>query len=553
MSHDDFHVLQSVLDELDRERNKRAEVEMELYALRNKLETSYGIMEPIESDNRNLLYAEEEKDDSPLVISHIMNMLFKEHDSKNIPKRSLSSLLKKFFGDLYDSMMNYAERNTETLKHREKLIKDSIQTVLRALDKTPSSHILRYDYPIESIKTVLENVAQDFCVRLEGDRCACNDENDNFFRLTTEINGLKDLLNTIVSDNNAVLRSSQNERGTLPLFVTRLLEIMPWDDRIESYISGYEKVHQWQCFDPRNHSWSDRIRLFPIKFSSLPIHKMNTQEELIVPNKEPNQLTSPLKGIQHAFDALGLSGRLLTNMTCDRILDLTNGYSLPQRGTWEWIGNWTIDGSATTSNSEDIGWNYATDIQTLINGGGSTELENSNEISFRRRTWYRLRVLVAYPGVSRGTEQMLKMHAHNAKLTLAVAKLQDQVNSMQNKLIEKDEELEKALIESKEHFEIIQKFVNEKKSSLDTSDSPKNIEIDPDSRHRKALLCLNDNEHDALNDLIGSCTASINARINEVPLDMNSHESPSFDKGLIHGARKLQIHAENFIGTATSA
>lgn len=54
--------------------------------------------------------------------------------------------------------------------------------------------------------------------------------------------------------------------------------------------------------------------------------------------------------------------------------------------------------------------------------------------------------------------------------------------------------------------------------------------------------------------LIGSCTASINARINEVPLNMNSHGSPtSFDKGLIHGARKLQIHAENFIGTATSA
>lgn len=69
---------------------------------------------------------------------------------------------------------------------------------------------------------------------------------------------------------------------------------------------------------------------------------------------------------------------------------------------------------------------------------------------------------------------MLKMHAHNSKLTLAVARLQDQVNSMQNKLIEKDEELEKALIESKERFEIIQKFMNGKNSSLDANgtDSP---------------------------------------------------------------------------------
>lgn len=129
MSRDDFHVLQSVLDELDSERNKRAEVEMELYALRNKLETSYGIMEPMDSENRNLIYAEEEKDDSQLVISHIMNMLFKQYDSKNIPKRSLLSLLNKFFGDLYDSIITYAELSTETLKHRENLIKYSAQKV----------------------------------------------------------------------------------------------------------------------------------------------------------------------------------------------------------------------------------------------------------------------------------------------------------------------------------------------------------------------------------------------------------------------------------------
>lgn len=157
---------------------------------------------------------------------------------------------------------------------------------------------------------------------------------------------------------------------------------------MKRFISG-----KWQCFDQRVNTWSDRIRLFPIEFSSLPIHKMNTQEEWIVSNQEPNQLKFPLKGIQHAFDALGLSGRLLTNMACDRILELTNGYSLPQRGTWEWIDNWTIDGSVTTSNSEDIGWSYAADIQTLINGGGSIELENSNGILFRIRTWYRLRVL----------------------------------------------------------------------------------------------------------------------------------------------------------------
>lgn len=42
---------------------------------------------------------------------------------------------------------------------------------------------------------------------------------------------------------------------------------------------------------------------------------------------------------------------------------------------------------------------------------------------------------------------MLKMNAHNSKLTLALTKLHDQVNDMQNALMQKEEELERTRAE----------------------------------------------------------------------------------------------------------
>lgn len=555
MSNDDSEIIKSVLDELECERNRRAELEMELYSMRNKLESSCAIIEPLDLVNRNLRYKEEEKDDSPLIISHMMNILFEQHDSTYVQNRSLHTLLRKFFGDLYDSIMKYTEQSTKSLEDREKIITMATQKVVMGLEQTPQSRLIKSEYDIESVKIVLEEVAQGFCVQLNGKR-TYNDENDNHPKMTAEINGLKELLKTMLSDNDAVLRSSQNESGTLPLFITRLLEILPWDDRIESYISAYEKVHQWQRFDLKNRCWADRIRMFPTEFISMPIHNLNTINDFGVTNVEPNQLKIPIKGIQHAIDTFGLSGRLLTNSSCDRILDLTNGYPLPESGTWEWVGNWSIDGFTNTSNCESLGWKYASDIQTLVNGGGSTVCEDSKVTPFRRRTWQRLRVLIAYPGISRGTEQMLKMHAHNAKLSLAVAKLQDQVNSMHNRLMEKDEELEKTLKESNEQMEIIQKFVNEKKSlasATNAFDSPTQVmDKYSDSQHRKPLLKLDDNVCDTSDGVIDMSIKSTDECMNEVSMDMNSQGSTNLEKSFIHGAMKLQLHPEHFIGSVIS-
>ena len=43
----------------------------------------------------------------------------------------------------------------------------------------------------------------------------------------------------------------------------------------------------------------------------------------------------------------------LTNTNCTRILDLSDGYPLPKRGTWECVGNWTPRGLSNTSQDEE--------------------------------------------------------------------------------------------------------------------------------------------------------------------------------------------------------
>jgi hypothetical protein len=360
-------------------------------------------------------------------------------------------------------------------------------------------------------------------------------------KLTTERNGYLDIIHTLVTDNHAIQyhENGTGSSSSLPLHAVRYLEIMPWDDRSSDFIQARERLVQWQCFDTKQMEWSDKLRLFPGMFSKLPIDKMEkcstvlfgkdgnrdgngdgsghyhddddadidgngngngnkygagsssstrsrsrnlttivTSTGPISPSeqKQQQQQQYGVQKIQHVFDALALN-ILLTNIQCTNILDLSRGYPLPQRGEWEWCGNWTVEGdnggngngggismgggvgsdmqSSTSSMDSDEGWCYSNNISHLMHGrkndSSNTKPSPSQRTryKYRKRIWTRSRVLVGYPGISQGTQQMLKMNSHNAKLTIAITKMTSQVHKMQNKLMVKEEEMDRSTLNLK--------------------------------------------------------------------------------------------------------
>jgi hypothetical protein len=173
--------------------------------------------------------------------------------------------------------------------------------------------------------------------------------------------------------------------------------------------------------------------------------------------------------------------------------NLEAGYALPAEGTWEWIGGWrvvvkkrtamssataaskaAIDDRATTHLDCDAeGWSYASDPLhfshspelvwdspfdhqhqlTISNDGhAGLDFEPANDgpkadepvRKFRRRKWIRRRMLVDYPFASERTKQYLKVLRENARLSVSLDKVSTQLVETKTRLTETEAELMKA-------------------------------------------------------------------------------------------------------------
>merc|ERR1712176_888660 len=261
---------------------------------------------------------------------------------------------------------------------------------------------------------------------------------------------------------------------------------MPWDTHTQKYISVFEEVHEWQAFDSKRQTWTSKLKAFPSSFSSLPICDYKNIEGQSSDEKM-NFIIGKNK-LQRVFESFALSGdSLLTDASCNNILDLKNGYPLPTQGTWEWVGGGMLQHDPQLN--DDEGWSYAADpvyhmsklrkncfdipgINHSVTGGTPIRC-------FRRRTRRRQRVLISYPGISQMTKQMLAMNSRNARLTICVSKLSDQVVSMQNELDQKDAETVKLRSQLSSLTE------NAKKETDKELDLKENATISPKSPENK--------------------------------------------------------------------
>jgi len=176
---------------------------------------------------------------------------------------------------------------------------------------------------------------------------------------------------------------------------------------------------------------------------------------------------------------------VLSNEDMTQLLSIENGYPLPEDGgTWEWIGGWriekrvtagaqqptqpgTLSSSAPSSRSkvdvDEQGWSYAKEVEhfktnptelvwdnpgevsTDDNASNSSKNKNEKQQSFtrclRRRKWTRQRVLTDYPQACDFTKQYLKLLAENARLTVTTNKISDQLVETKTSLTENEETL----------------------------------------------------------------------------------------------------------------
>ncbi len=385
----------------------------------------------------------------PLHVAHKVHSLFSKRNS--IPTWNMTATLQSFFQDLHttilsplsssscsSSMYTNSRGSSRGVKKidmdKKKRIKAAIARVYAECNKESfSSRLIRTEYEEVLIKPILNQVALDFVKKLLSDyyqdeerddknvgggaysqtttaaaaaattssslvtnsgASHCHDKNHRLEmkQLRIERNGYLDLVDVLTSDNDAVQLSCKNAPGTLPLHATRFLEIMPWDDRSQDYISAHEKVIQWQCYDAKAQVWCDKLRLFPNAFGSLPIDKMEessldvgggdgygdpfylgddygsdyahlrsartrtrtlsstaSTDSARSYGADPITASSSVQKIQNVFGSLALN-ILLTNASCTHILELSRGYPLPSRGVWEWCGNWHVEGSSNGTN-----------------------------------------------------------------------------------------------------------------------------------------------------------------------------------------------------------
>jgi hypothetical protein len=170
----------------------------------------------------------------------------------------------------------------------------------------------------------------------------------------------------------------------------------------------------------------------------------------------------------------GVKNRVLTNEHMTALYDIDAGYPLPKNGgVWEWVGGWRIgkrskkafvvepdseDGTSSSVQKPDCdeeGWSYVHEPQHFLVDNADLVWENpgvefastptrKNEGSsriipkriYRRRRWTRQRILVDYLYASKSTQQYLKLLVENARLSMTVGKISDQLLETKTALTE---------------------------------------------------------------------------------------------------------------------
>lgn len=353
-------------------------------------------------------------------------------------------------------------------------------------------------------------------IRQEANQIAEQRVRQEILTLQAEKNGLVQLIDALTSDNDAVVLAQTAEQtpssysssssstimppATLPLHVVRLLEIMPWDTRAQRHATAVEEVHEWQTYDAKSGTWSDNIRHFPNYFKALPVtrpgvalgttaaarsgREKQQQQRMGQSTTTTEKQSKKIGGIFLSKQTGGSSGGaggaaggnepisaprgfVLTNATSTKLLNVDDGYPLPNAGTWEWVGGWRIDRQGDIR-CDIHGWSYAELPKYLVaqsttecfdspfgdddggGGGGGTSSSHQRggngvipQRIFRRRKWLRQRVLVSYPSISERTRQYLKLLAQNATLNVSLTRMTEQLVSMKTKLTESEERLER--------------------------------------------------------------------------------------------------------------
>lgn len=278
-----------------------------------------------------------------------------------------------------------------------------------------------------------------------------------------------DMVESLTADScDAVLYASSRseDESTLSLHDIRLLEIMPWDERVREVAEVLEEVYEWQVYDGAEGRWTNHTEMFPADFRSLPVQKPCPAGTTTAASSDNAPSQKQQQQQQQNFQ-----GFVLTDRNCTHILDLEGGYPLPSAGsTWRWIGGWRVELQHPCGTPcDEGGWTYCNLPQLLVSNApgavfgspsppsltdaGHTTRRSSTtnanaasapspsppKLQFRRRRWTRLRVLLSYPSMSARTEACLDLMAENAILDLKAAKMEDYAHRMMEIAREKDE------------------------------------------------------------------------------------------------------------------
>ena len=316
----------------------------------------------------------------------------------------------------------------------------------RALAELDRERLLRAES--ETAASALSSTVR----RLRSDALALRAQRDAFVAMVESL--------TAVDSCDAVAHAAKRQSGVgaagkngdesasataaLSLHDIRLLEIMPWDERVRNVAEVVEVVYEWQVGAPcdgsnsgdnngateagggqQTRTWTSRVDGFPAEFRSLPVHR-------------PGAGSSGSSGARNGeTSSCFRKGVVLPDASCTRLLDLTGGYPLPTDdaggSTWRWVGGWDVERHhpCGTPCDED-GWTYIDDNRHRH--------ANPPTPQYRRRKWARLRVVISYPSVSARTEACLALWAENAIASRHAAHMEEHAGRMASVARRREEE-----------------------------------------------------------------------------------------------------------------
>eukprot|EP00536_Pseudo-nitzschia_multiseries_P016127 jgi/Psemu1/44934/gm1.44934_g len=281
----------------------------------------------------------------------------------------------------------------------------------------------------------------------------------------TERDAYKEILDAITQDRPAFSTGSssatqsqsqsqsQPQTPSLPIHIVRLLEVMPWDVRVQEYVFGQEHVYEWQIYSA-DKKWQKDLRYFPTFFKTLPI---------VVPSPGRTVSDDTAAAAKNYGYLGGGTGSVappkqcvLTNLEGTTILNIDKGYPLPEDGGgWTWVGPWRVE---KNNDTDDQGWAYSNETEIRSNpsayhGEFRVPKRGTPNIPKRRRKWTRSRTLIDYPYASKMTQEYLKLIAEKSRLDAGLEKLSGQLvdTKMSLTTLEADKERTDARIRELEH------------------------------------------------------------------------------------------------------